>query len=46
METEEEIIEILTPKVEIKPSDSLKTRILEKIQDSTTNDEKLNNSNK
>lgn len=45
MKTTEEIIEIITPKVKIKPSDSLKTRIVETIQDST-NDEELNNSNK
>ena len=45
MKTTEEIIEIITPKVKINPSDSLKTRIVETIQDST-NDEELNNSNK
>lgn len=32
MKTTEEVIEIFTPKVEIKPSDSLTTKIIETIQ--------------
>lgn len=34
MKTTGEIMEIHAPKVEIKPSNSLKTRVVEKIQDS------------
>ena len=42
MKTEEEIIEILTPKVDIKPSESLKNNVIERVllslEDKTNND--------
>ena len=42
MKTEEEIIDTLTPKVDIKPSESLKNNVVERIlsslEDKTNND--------
>lgn len=42
MKTEEEIIDTLTPKVDIKPSESLKNNVIERIlsslEDKTNND--------
>lgn len=42
MKTEEEIIDTLTPKVDIKPSESLKNNVIERVlsslEDKTNND--------